>query len=103
MIKLRPVTEADLPFLERLYSSTREQELEQTDWSREQKQQFIEFQFALQHEHYMKHYAGSEFSLVEINGIPAGRLYIARRKAKIRVIDIALMPDFRGRGFGTGC
>ncbi|MGH8477163.1 MAG: GNAT family N-acetyltransferase [Methylococcales bacterium] len=102
MIKLRSMRESDLSFLERLYGSTREEELNQTPWSNEQKQQFIAFQFAAQHEHYMKHYAGSEFSVVEINGIPAGRLYIARRKAEIRVIELALMPDFRGHGFGTG-
>ena len=95
------MSEADLPFLERLYASTREEELAQTAWNDEQKRQFIAFQFAAQHAHYLKHFAGSEFSIVELDGLPAGRLYVDRREKEIRVIDIALLPEFRGRGFGS--
>ncbi|MGR9107351.1 MAG: N-acetyltransferase family protein [Gammaproteobacteria bacterium] len=101
MIRLRPMTQADLPFLERLYASTREQELEQTPWNEEQKRQFIAFQFTAQHSHYQQHFADSEFNIVEIEGIPVGRLYLDRRKQEIRVIDIALLPEYRSQGFGS--
>ena len=33
-------------------------------------------------------------------GAPAGRLYVDRLAAEIRVVDIALLPEFRGRGIG---
>ncbi|MGH8553262.1 MAG: GNAT family N-acetyltransferase, partial [Methylococcales bacterium] len=83
MIALRPMGEADLPFLKDLYGSTREQELELTDWTPEQKKRFIAFQFAAQHEHYLKHYTGCEFNVAEVDGLRAGRLYIARWKDEI--------------------
>jgi ribosomal protein S18 acetylase RimI-like enzyme len=34
-------------------------------------------------------------------GEPAGRLYVARWEDEIRIVDIALLPEYRGRGLGT--
>jgi ribosomal protein S18 acetylase RimI-like enzyme len=39
--------------------------------------------------------------IVAPGGEPAGRLYVARWEDEIRIVDIALLPDFRGRGLGT--
>ena len=36
-----------------------------------------------------------------MNGLAAGRLYVARWPAEIRIMDIALLPAHRGRGAGT--
>ncbi len=36
-----------------------------------------------------------------VDGVPAGRLYVARWPGEIRVMDIALLPEFRGRGIGS--
>jgi ribosomal protein S18 acetylase RimI-like enzyme len=33
-------------------------------------------------------------------GQSAGRLYVARWEDEIRIVDIALLPEFRGRGIG---
>ncbi|HVX29235.1 MAG TPA: GNAT family N-acetyltransferase, partial [Nitrolancea sp.] len=35
------------------------------------------------------------------DGVPAGRLYVARWANEIRIVDIALVPRFRNRGIGT--
>ena len=35
------------------------------------------------------------------DGEPAGRLYVDRLPAEIRIVDIALLPAYRGRGLGT--
>ena len=100
-VSFRPITDADLPFLARLYASTREEELAATGWTAEQKAAFLGFQFEAQHRHYMEHYAGSRFDLVLAGGVPAGRLYVADRREEVRLIDIALLPEHRGRGLGT--
>lgn len=34
------------------------------------------------------------------DGEPAGRLYVHRREREIRLMDIALLPEFRGDGIG---
>ena len=101
-ITLRPMTDADLPFLERLYGTTREAELARTGWTDEEKASFIRFQFEAQHAHYTKHYAAADFLVIERAGQPIGRLYLDWRKDELRIVDIALMPEARGDGLGTG-
>lgn len=100
-ITLRPITEADLTLLERVYASTREDELSVTGWSAEQKQQFLHQQFTAQHTYYQQHYEDSRFDVILRDGEPAGRLYVARWDKELRVIDIALLPEHRRQGIGT--
>ena len=40
--------------------------------------------------------------IIEQEGTPVGRLYVHRLHDEIRVIDIALLPEHRGRGLGGG-
>lgn len=94
------MTDADLPFLERVYGSTRESELAQTDWSDAQKAQFIAFQFRAQHQHYTTHYHGARFLVIERDDVPIGRLYLHWREDELRIVDIALLPEARGTGIG---
>ena len=101
MISLRPITPADEPFLARLYASTREQELAQTNWSDEQKAMFCRMQFNAQTTDYQRNYPDASFQIIERNGVAAGRLLVLRTDEKFHVIDIALMPEHRGAGIGT--
>jgi len=98
---LRPVrAEQDHEFLARLYASTRTEELAQVPWNEEQKAAFLRQQFEAQTIHYTRHFPKAELSLVECEGEPIGRLYIDRRETEIRLVDIALLPGWRGRGLG---
>lgn len=99
---LRPETEADLPFLFQLYISTRWDELASlTDWSEAQKIGFLQSQFAAQRDHYLKNYGNSSFDVIEQQGVPAGRFYVDRQQRTLLIVDIALLPQWRGRGIGT--
>jgi ribosomal protein S18 acetylase RimI-like enzyme len=96
------VRDDDRDFLYRVYAGTRLEELElATDWSAEQKEQFLRQQFAAQDAYYRENYPGAEWSVVLRHGEPAGRLYIHRRPAEIRLMEIALLPEHRGGGLGT--
>ena len=98
---MRPATDADLPFLFRLYASTREEELATVvDWSEEQKQAFLRQQFEAQHAWYREQYADAAFDVVEVDGEPAGRFYVDRWEREVRIVDISLLPEHRGRGLG---
>lgn len=97
---LRPMIDADLPFLERVYASTRAEELAQTDWSEAQKATFLSFQFQAQHQHYTTHYHDAQFFVIERAGVAVGRLYLHWRKDELRIVDIALLPEARGQGLG---
>ncbi len=100
-LTFRPIAGADLPFLARLYASTRMEELAVTDWSDVQKASFLQSQFNAQHAHYQTHYKGSDFLVIERAAQPIGRLYLARWKSEHRIVDIALLPDVRSAGLGT--
>ena len=99
-IQLRPIAESDTEFLCRVYASTRHEELLSVPWTDSEKAEFLRFQFEAQHSHYQKHYANAEFSVIEIDGRPAGRLYLQRLDDEIRLVDISLLPEFRGAGIG---
>ena len=97
----RPITDADLPFLTRLYGATRAQELAPLSWTPAQKAAFIDMQFRAQHAHYRQHYPTAEFLAILRADEPAGRLYLDRWAREHRVVDIALMPEHCGQGLGT--
>lgn len=102
MAGLRPATEADREFLLSVYASTREEELAQVSWEEGAREAFLEHQFSAQDHHYRTNYPGATFDVIEVEGEPAGRLYVHRGPDEIRIMDIALAPPFRGRGIGTG-
>lgn len=97
---LRPATDADREFLERVYAESRDHELAAAPWTDEQKAAFCRQQFSVQDAHYREHYPACEFLVVELDGHPAGRLYVDRRSDEIRIVDLALLAAERGRGLG---
>lgn len=99
---LRPESDDDLDFLRRLYASTRAEEMALVDWSSQEKENFLRSQFEAQRSHYLEHYRNSRFDVIEEAGTAVGRLYVARWPDDIRIIDIAFMPEHRGRGLGGG-
>jgi GNAT superfamily N-acetyltransferase len=101
-IGLRPQTDDDLAFLERLYFGVRWEELAPLGWSDDAKRAFLSDQCRLQNTHYRTHYWDAEFLIIEHDGEPVGRLYIFRGVNDHRIVDISLMPDVRGSGIGTG-
>ena len=101
MITLRPMTPDDQDFLCRVYASTREQELAQVDWDEAHKTAFVQMQFDAQHRYYAENYPHAQFQIILVDGEPAGRLYVDRRAAEIRIMDITLLPAFRGQGIGS--
>ena len=100
-ISFRPETDDDLEFTARLYASTREEELRPVPWPDEQKAAFLRQQFDAQRLHYRTHYDHAEYSIILSDGQPIGRLYLNRLPGDIRVVDIALVPEYRGRGIGA--
>lgn len=100
-VSLRPIHDADLPILFQVYVSTRTEELAVVDWTDEQKTAFLQMQFVAQYKFYQAQYTNTDFLLILFDGTPIGRLYVARWPAEIRIVDIALLPAYRGTGTGT--
>lgn len=100
-LTLRPATENDLDFLKGVYASTRLDELKATGWTQAQLEEFLAMQFNAQHTFYKEQFAKADFDIVQCNGDDVGRLYLDDRDEEIRIVDIALLPPFRGLGLGT--
>jgi GNAT superfamily N-acetyltransferase len=100
-LRLRPQTGDDASFLEALYVSVRLPELVPSGWPDEAKRAFLIDQFRLQTRHYAHAYYDAKFSIVEHGGRAVGRLYLFRGRADHRIVDISLVPDSRGKGFGS--
>lgn len=100
-LALRPATPADAEFLYRVYASTRYEELAPAGWPPEQVEAFLRMQFRAQDTHYRTYFPDTAFDLILWAGEPAGRLYVDRRPDEIRVVDISLLPEYRGRGAGS--
>jgi len=99
--QLRTVTDADTEILLAIYISTRREEVAQTGWPESRQQAFLAMQARAQHEHYARHYPEAERSLILAKGEVAGRLYVGHWQREIRIVDIALLPPFRGAGIGS--
>jgi ribosomal protein S18 acetylase RimI-like enzyme len=99
-LTFRPIADADLPFLARVYASTRKEELAATSMTEVQKAAFLLLQFRAQHAHYQKHYPQADWLVTMRGGEDIGRLYIERWPSQHRIIDIAFLPEHRGKGAG---
>jgi ribosomal protein S18 acetylase RimI-like enzyme len=100
-IRLRPATDADYAFMRALYGAARADEMQHFPFGLEQKEAFLDQQFAAQTAHYAQHYPTARFDIVERDGVPIGRLYVDVWPEEIRIVDIALMPEARNGGLGT--
>ncbi|MFL6659259.1 MAG: GNAT family N-acetyltransferase [Massilia sp.] len=98
---LQPIQASDESFLRAVYATTREDELAQTGWDAQTMERFLRMQFDAQHAHYIGHYPQARFDLIVDAGVPVGRLYVDRTDTQVHVIDISLLPAYRGRGMGT--
>lgn len=97
---LRPETEDDIPSLLAIYASTRADEMALVPWTTEQKDEFVRMQFLCQRKHYRENYDGATFDIIQLDGRSAGRLYVFRGPTEIRIIDISILPEYRGKGIG---
>jgi GNAT superfamily N-acetyltransferase len=100
-VAVRPAGEADDAFFARVYASTREEDVTRMGFGEEERAAFVAQQFAAQSAHYARCYGGASYSVVVVDGVDAGRLIVADLADEVLIVDVALLPAFRGRGVGT--
>ncbi len=96
----------DLAFLRDLYRSTRADEVAAAGFDALTAAVFLNSQFDLQCRHFDAHYGlGGQRLVVTAQGQPIGRLELWASEpeglADLRIVDISLLPDWRGRGLGA--
>lgn len=100
---LRPAVAADEPHLFHVYAASRTAELALVSWSRDEQIRFLTQQHEAQRASYRQLHAEAEFLVIELpDGRPIGRMYLSRvAVSEIRVLDIALLPEWCGQGVGS--
>lgn len=100
-IALRPASDADREFLFAVYAATRTEELAQVPWSDEQKRAFLWQQAEAQDHEYRRAYPDGTYSVIELATVRVGRLYLRHGESDTRIVDLALLPAYRGWGIGS--
>jgi len=98
--KLRPSSLDDREFLFRLYASTRADEVSAFGWPAAQQEAFLRMQFNSQHRWYETAYSKAEHQIIEEDNEPIGRLIVLRQPDATELVDISLLPQYRGQGIG---
>jgi ribosomal protein S18 acetylase RimI-like enzyme len=100
-VSFRPAAPEDESFLLEVYGSTRLEELALTNWDQHQRAAFLKMQLDAQHIHYRGQYPAAQYLIILLNEVRVGRLYMAETSDEVRILDITVVPQFRGAGIGS--
>lgn len=100
-ITLDSATSSDQEFFYRTFASTRAAEVALTGWSVEQQESFLRNQFEAQRRGYLMQTPDAEYWVIRQDGTAVGRMIVDRTPNDVHLIDIGLLPEFRGRRIGS--
>ncbi|WP_051293947.1 GNAT family N-acetyltransferase [Pseudoduganella violaceinigra] len=98
---LRAETGADGAFLRALFDQVRTRELGLAGMAEAMLRPLLDMQFTAQRQSYLRDFPGARCDVVEVDGVAAGRQLVARDGHALTLVDIALLPQFCGRGIGS--
>jgi ribosomal protein S18 acetylase RimI-like enzyme len=101
-VGLRPATDGDRDLLLRVYESTRTEEVAALPWTDAEKAAFLRQQAEAQDVDYRASRPSARFLVVTYDGADVGRLYRVDLPGELRLMDLSLLPEHRGRGIGSG-
>lgn len=100
-ISLRPEELDDEAFLRRLITTTIAQELGADFWPEPMRSHLLGIQFSARRQAVRDRYPAGESGIVLVDGAEAGWLYVARLEDEIRLVEIMLLSEHRGKGVGA--
>jgi ribosomal protein S18 acetylase RimI-like enzyme len=110
-IHCRPATADDEPFLRRLIIETLTQELAAWLWPEAIREQLLEMQYRGKRQGIAANYAAAELSVIELSVIeasptdaapqPVGWIVVAPSDTDLHIVEIAVLPESRGKGIGA--
>ena len=86
----------------RLFGSVRWDEFAPTGRPDQAKTDFLASQFDFQQRHYRLAFPDADFDVIEHDRVAIGRLSADRTTPDLHLIEISLLPEWRGRGVGGG-
>jgi len=95
------VTTDDAELLLEIYKSSRGDDLRGLGWNEDRISEFLGMQYEAQQHFYEGEYKQAADEIILWEGKLAGQLVVERREHEIRLIDIALLPEYRNKRIGT--
>jgi len=100
-IGLRPVVNEDDEFLYNLYKLSRVEEFSVVPLTEEQFDAIMRMQYSARKGSYDAQFPDSEHSIITMDGVDAGQIWVDRGKDEHRLIDISISDAFQNKGLGT--
>jgi RimJ/RimL family protein N-acetyltransferase len=100
-VRLRPEVSADAAFLCALHDSVKGMELGSLPVGDPVRRQLLDMQYRAMTESYHAAFPDGRFDLIALNGEPIGRLISDLNRGLLRIVYIALLPEWRSRGICT--
>jgi ribosomal protein S18 acetylase RimI-like enzyme len=98
--ELRAATSEDEPFLYELVTGAMAERLAASAWEPAMRDTLLRMQYDACRRGYAERFPEAEHSIIVIQGQPAGHIIVARSAEEIRIVDMIIAPQSRGRGVG---
>lgn len=99
-LALRKATQRDRAFMQQLFNSTREH-LRLLPLTGPQIEILFEQQYRLQQTHYANQWPNAHTLIIQQSDKTIGKIMLDENETALHIIDIALEPAMRGKGYGT--
>ena len=99
--ELRLAEATDEPFLVELYTSTHGQQFALLPLAPAELDTLLRMQFNAQRTGYRQQYPQSQDFIIMVDGKAGGRVWLNESATEVLVVDIAVLPQHQGRGYGT--
>lgn len=101
VLSMRPETDVDEQFLFRLFAATKAEEMALMPLDDGGKDFLLRAQFRSMTTSYRQQFPAARFAVVELDGVPVGRLITDVRPDHVYYVDIALLPETQRCGLAT--
>lgn len=100
-LRLRPERAEDEAFRYQLFCESRPAEFALLRLDPAVFDQLMRFQFQAQTLSYRANFPNARFDMIELSGMPIGRIVVDRPGLVLHIVDQAIVPSLRNRGLGT--
>ena len=100
-ITTRPSVAEDSAFMLELYASTSKDVLDDLGWTIGSQRTFVIMQAQTEEWNRARLYPGMDRLTICVDDMPVGRLLVCMRNNVLHLVDLSLLPRFRGNGIGT--
>ena len=100
-LRLRPERAGDRDFRFDLFCNSRPPEWQMAGFEPNLLRQIMRHQFDAQTASYRAQFPQARFDIIELDGVPIGRIVVDRPGAVVHLVDQAIVPERRGRGIGA--